>query len=234
MGLRPFDVVLIDGSGRRSVSGSTPSAATVAGLRGLDLLVLAFLPIGTVHPDRPYAARLPRDALLGPVAGTEERHVNLRSREASAVLLAEVDRLAAAGFDGICAGGLEAVHALPGGPPAAIRLLNAVAAHPGDLLLVLWNGIDFARTSIDALVQERVFLPAEAHTPRERRTLVRRLRRFRATGQAVFDVEYAPPRSRAAREAVRQALAEGFRPAVTVTSLDRPPHALAPLPGEEG
>ena len=192
--------------------------------------MLAFLSIGTLHPDRPYATEISRGSLLGPVRGrTRERHLDWRTPDARRALLTEVDRLAAIGFDGICVGGLQAVHALFGGWVAALRLINPVAAHPAGLLVVAWNGLDVAQAPLDAIVQEDVFLDSE---PPKRRDLVARLHRFRDGDGPVLVVEYSPPGSRAAAEAVRQACAEGFRPAITVLSLDRPPHAYAPQPGE--
>lgn len=222
---------MVDGSGYRSVSGSIPTAATVARLRrGGRVCMLAFLSIGTLHPDRPYAGGISTGSLLGPVRGrTAERHVDFRALDARRALLTEVDRLAGIGFDGICVGGLEAVHTLFGGKVAAMRLVNAIAAHPAGLLVVAWNGLDVAKASLDAIVQENVFLGGE---PRRRRDLVARLHGLRDGGLLVFVAEYSPPGSRASAEALRQACAEGFRPAITVQSLDRLPHAYAPHPGE--
>jgi Glycoside-hydrolase family GH114 len=198
--------------------------------RGGRVCVLAFLAIGTLHPDRPYATEISSGSLLGPVRGsTRERHLDWRASDARHALLTEVDRLAAIGFDGICVGGLQAVHTPFGGGIAARRLINTFAAHPAGLLVVAWNGLDVAKASLDAIVQENVFLGGE---PRRRRDLIARLHRFRDGDGPVLVAEYSPPGSRATAEAVRQASAEGFRSAITVESLDRPPHAYAPRPGE--
>lgn len=228
--LEPFEIAVLDGSGYGSVRGSTPTAAAVARVsRGGRVCLLAFLSIGTLHPDRPYAAEISKGSLLGPVRGrTGERHLDFRALDARRALLMEVDRLAAIGFDGICVGGLGAIHALFGGKVAAMRLINTIAAHPAGLLVVAWNGLEVAKASLDAIVQENVLLGGE---PRRRRDLVARLHHVRA-GRPVFVAEHSPPGSRAAEEAVRQACAEGFRPAITVQSLDRLPHAYAPRPGE--
>jgi endo-alpha-1,4-polygalactosaminidase (GH114 family) len=229
--LAPFEIAVVDGSGYRGVRGSIPTAAAVARAgRGGRVCMLAFLSIGTLHPDRPYAAGISTGSRLGPVRGrTRERHMDLRAADVRRALLEEVDRIAAVGFDGVCVGGLEAVHALSGGRVAAIRLINAIARNPAELRVVAWNGLDVARASLDAIAQENVFLHSE---PLRRRALVGRLRRFVRDDGPVLVAEYAPPGSRASAEAVRQARAEGFRPAVTVRSLDRLPHAYAPRPGE--
>jgi cysteinyl-tRNA synthetase, unknown class len=230
-----FDLAVIDGVGSRD-PGSRPSRTLLATLRE-HALVLSYLSVGTVEDWRPYAASVPQDWTLGPVPDWPgERYADVRAPGWRELMVAQARQLAAAGFDGLYLDNLDVAEEHPALAAALVELVAALRAAAPELLLVAQNGLAVAdQLAIDAIAHEDVFARWEdGYRPsprRERQRLVAHLRRLAARRLPVLTLDYAQPGSALAADAVRRALAEGFRPAVSVLALDRLPHATADLRG---
>ena len=230
-GIGEFELAVIDGLGSRD-AGSRPSR-TLVGTLSERTLLLAYLSVGSVEEWRPHAAQVPCAWSLGPVPDRPDEHyVDVRERGWRTLLTVQARQLADAGFDGLLLGRLDIAEAHPEVAAAVVGAVGALRAAVPQLLLVAHNGLAVAeRLAIDAIAQEDVFARWDGEHRRRSRTMtariVARLRRLRRRGLPVFTLDYAQPGSRLAAEAVRRSVAEGFRPAVSVATLDRLPHATA-------
>jgi uncharacterized protein (TIGR01370 family) len=236
LGIGSFELAVIDGLGSRD-AGSRPSRTLVATLSERTLL-LAYVSVGSVEEWRPHAVQVPSEWALGPVPDRPDEHyVDVRERGWRALLAAQARQLADAGFDGLFLGRLDVAEAHPELIDAVVGAVAALRAAVPQLLLVAHNGLAVAdRLAIDAIAHEDVFARWDGGYRRPPRTvterIVGRLRRLRRRGLAIFTLDYAQPGSRLAVEAVQRAVAEGFRPAVSVATLDRLPHATADIRDE--
>jgi uncharacterized protein (TIGR01370 family) len=231
VGIGDYELAVIDGLGSRD-AGSRPSRTLVATLSERTLL-LAYLSVGSVEEWRPHTAQVPREWSLGPVPDRPgEHYVDVRERGWRALLTVQARQLADAGFDGLFLGRLDVADVHPEVVDAVVGAVGALRAAVPQLLLVAHNGLAVAdRLAVDAIAQEDVFARWDGSYRRPSRTMTERilarLRCLRRRGLPVFTLDYAQPGSCLAAETVRRAVAEGFRPAVSVATLDRLPHATA-------
>lgn len=229
--LSGYELVVVDGVG--DADGGRPSAVELVALRR-HALVLAYLSVGTVEAWRPYAREVPPAWQLDPVEGWEgERYADVSAAGWRALMARTAAALARDGYDGLYLDNLDLAEDRPALAAPLAELVAGVRAAAPELLLVAQNGLAVADAlPIDGIAHEDVFWRWDGgyrRSPaRETAALVRGLRRLAGRGLPVFTLDYAPPGSDGAAEAARRSLAEGFRPAVSVLELDRPPHLPAP------
>ena len=250
----PHDLLVIDAS-----DGDAPfTAAQIEPLKtrpdGRRRRVIAYLSIGEAESYRPYFqaawATKPPPFLA---AGNKEWHGNFKVRywQAAwkAIVLASVDELIAAGFDGAYLDVIDAFEYFgPGGeaperPSAATdmaELVIAIAQHarttrarPG-FAIVPQNGAtlidavpaELARRYLDAIdgigAEDTFYFGArpENNPLAIQRETVAALRRFVAAGKIVLAVDYVTSPARA-KNFVKLARKEGFVPYVGRRALDR-------------
>jgi len=230
--LRGYELIVVDGVGAAD-GGGAPAPGALAALRR-HALVLAYLSVGTVEAWRPYAREVPAAWQLDPVEGWPgERYADVRAEGWRALMARTAAALARAGYDGLYLDNLDLAEDRPPLAAPLAALVAGLRAAAPELLLVGQNGLAVAdRLPLDGIAHEDVFWRWDEGYRRspaaETAGLVRRLRRLAERGLPVFTLDYAPPGSDGAAEAVRRARAEGFRPAVSVLALDRPPHLPAP------
>ncbi len=231
--LGDFDLVVVDGVRQRDGSVDA-SARDVRALHKRGALVLAYLSVGTVEDWRHYAPRVSDRWKLGQVPGWKgEQYVDVRSRGWQEMMVREAGALAAVGFDGLYLDNLDVAEVAPATRRGVIALVRKLRAAVPPLLLVGQNGLVVAdRLPIDAIAHEDVWWgwTDSGYTrtpPEETASRLRKLRRLRARGVPVLTLDYAPRGSPSAREVLTRSLREGFRPAVSVPALDRPPHGVA-------
>jgi cysteinyl-tRNA synthetase len=233
--LRGFELVVLDGVGDRE-PGSAPTPALIAALRQ-HAVVLGYLSVGTLEGWRPYASRAPVAWTLEALDDwPDEAYVDVRHDGWQQLMAEQAVALQAAGFDGLYLDNLDVVEDHPALADAMAALVRGLRAAAPRLLIVGQNGLFIAdRLPLDAIAHEDVFWrwdedrQSYRRSPaRETRALVDGLRQLRAAGLPVFTLDYAPPGSEGAQEALERSLAEGFRPAVSVLELDRVPHLAAP------
>lgn len=230
--LHDYQLVVVDGIGDRRPA-SRPSAVVLHALRR-HALVLSYLSVGTVEEWRPYADRVPDEWTLGAVEDWEgERYADVRQHGWRELMTEAAAGLADAGYDGLYLDNLDVAEDHPALAGALVELVVALRAAAPALVIVAQNGLAVAdRLPIDAIAHEDVFWRWEDGYRRspsqETAALLRGLQRLSERGLPVFTLDYAEPGSAAAAEAAQRSLAEGFRPAVSVLELDRPPHVAAP------
>lgn len=229
--IRRFDLAVVDGVHQRD--GSVDAAPSdVRALQKRGTLVLSYLSVGTVEAWRHYAPKVPAAWTLSDVDGwPNERFVDARRRGWQRIMLAEVRRLASAGFDGVYLDNLDVAEEFPATKAGVVNLVAKMRAAAPALLLIGQNGLAVAaHLPIDAIAHEDVFSRWDngyrLSTADETAALIPPLRRLRARGLPVFTLDYAEPGSRGARVALARSLAEGFHPAVSVLALNREPHAV--------
>lgn len=228
--IRGFDLAVVDGVRQRD--GSVDAAPSdVRALRKRGTLVVSYLSVGTVEAWRHYAPSVPAAWTLSDVDGwPNERFVDARHRGWQRIMVAEVRRLASAGFDGVYLDNLDVAEQFPETKAAVVKLVAKMRAAAPALLFIAQNGLAVAaRLPIDAIAHEDVFWRWDdgyrPSTAEETAAILPPLRRLRARGLPVFTLDYAEPGSRGARVALARSLAEGFHPAVSVLALNRVPHA---------
>lgn len=230
--LAGYDVAVVDAVPDREGHADT-SAEDVAVLRAGGTLTLAYLSVGTLERWRHYARRVPAAWTLAPVPAWEgERYVDAGRPGWRAILRHEARRLARAGFDGLLLDNLDVAAAYPRTRPGVVRAVRELRRTAPELVLVAQNGLGIASAvPIDALVHEDVFSRWERGYRATRRAETTRLlgglRPLRDRGLPIFTLDYTAPGAPSAGRIVRRSLREGFRPAVSVLRLDRPPHAGA-------
>lgn len=228
--LAGYDMVVVDAVPDREGRADT-SREDVAELRSRGTLVLAYLSVGTVERWRHYAGRVPAAWTLGTVAAWEgERYVDPGRPGWRTILRDEARRLAHEGFDGLLLDNLDVTEGFPRARPGVVRAVRELRRAAPGLVLVAQNGLSVIDSvPIDAIVHEDVFSRAErgyrATRPAETARLLGALRALRDRGLPVFTLDYTEPGAPEARRIVRRSRREGFRPAVSVLHLDRPPHA---------
>ena len=227
-----FDMVVVDGVPSRD--GADVTAEDVARLHDAEVLVLGYLSVGTVEDWRHYAPQVSRKWTLGPVDDWPgEQYADARKAGWRDLMVSEARALAAAGFDGLYLDNLDVAEVHPDTADAVVHLVQALHGAVPELLLVAQNGLTVAeRLPIDAIGHEDVFWRWDdgyrPSTSKETRRIVAGLRRLHARGLPVFTLDYTEPGAPGAADALRRSLSEGFRPAVSVLSLDHPPHATGP------
>lgn len=230
--IRGYELAVVDGVPRAD-GASDVSPEQVSGLQQGGTLVASYLSVGTVEGWRAYAKEVSAAWTLGPVENwPEERYVDVRQIGWQKIMVREARSLAASGFDGLYLDNLDIAEEFPKTRAALVQLVTELRAVEPDLLLVAQNGLSVAeRLPIDAIAHEDTFWRWDsgryrASTPRETATILRGLRHLRDRGLPVFTLDYTEPGSTAAQDVIARALAEGFRPAVSVLDLNRPPHAV--------
>ena len=227
--LEGFDLAVVDAVADADGSSDT-SEGDVAALHDADVLVLAYLSVGTVENWRHYASAVPTEWTLGPVEGWDgERYVDARESGWRGLMVAEARTLAAAGFDGLYLDNLDVGELFPETQEGLVDLVTELRTAAPDVLLVAQNGLAVAeRLPIDGIAHEDVYWRWDdgyrASTPEETAEIVSGLRLLQAGGLPVFTVDYAEPNSEGANDALVRALGEGFHPVVTTLELDRLPH----------
>jgi cysteinyl-tRNA synthetase len=230
--LSDYELIVIDGVGEDD-RDARRVAATLARLRA-HALVLSYLSLGTVEDWRPYAAKVPRAWMLGPVDDWPgEQYADVRQQGWQRLMVEQAVALAAEGFDGLYLDNLDVAEDHPALADALVELVFALRAAAPDLLLVAQNGLAVdSRLPVDAVAHEDVFWRwedgYEPSPPRETAELVAGLQRLRTRGLPIFTLDYAAPGSAGAADAAQRSLDCGFHPAVSVLELDRPPHLAEP------
>jgi uncharacterized protein (TIGR01370 family) len=230
--IRGYELAVVDGV-READGASDISAEQVSALQQGGTLVVSYLSVGTVESWRAYATEVSASWTIGPVENwPEERYVDVRESGWQKIMVREARSLAASGFDGLYLDNLDIAEEFPETREAVIELVTKLRAAVPDVLLVAQNGLSVAeRLPIDAIAHEDTYWRWDsggyrASTPRETSTILRGLRRLRDRGLPVFTLDYTEPGSTAALDVIARSLAEGFRPAVSVLDLNRPPHAV--------
>lgn len=229
--IQGFELAVVDGVAQRN--GSVDAAPReVRSLRKRGMLVVSYLSVGTVEGWRHYAPMVPASWTLADVEGwPNERFVDVRQRGWQRIMVAEIQVLASAGFDGVYLDNLDVAEQFPETKAAVVELVTKMRAAAPALLLIGQNGLVVAsRLPIDAVAHEDVFSRWDdgyrPSTTEETAAILPSLRRLRARGLPVFTLDYARPGSRDAQVALARSLAEGFHPAVSVLALNRVPHAV--------
>jgi uncharacterized protein (TIGR01370 family) len=229
--LHSYDLVVVDGIGDQH--GPSMSATELAPLHASGALVLSYLSVGTVEAWRPYAGQVPSSWTLGKLEEwPDERYVDARERGWQQIMETQARDLERRGFDGLYLDNLDVAEDFPATREGLVQLVERLRDAVADILLIAQNGLGIVdELPVDAIAHEDVFGRWDggyrASTPDETAAILGGLRRMHARGLPVLTLDYAPPRSPTAGNAVARSRAEGFLPAVSVLELDRPPHAPA-------
>ncbi|GBD45474.1 hypothetical protein HRbin41_00281 [bacterium HR41] len=223
--LAAYDLVVVDGE-------DTPARA-LRYLRRRGALVLGYLSVGTVEPDRFWTKRARRYA-LAPVPGWPERYADVaRSGYRKLLVGAVAPRLLARGFDGLFLDNVDVVESYPRLARPMRQLVADIArlVRRRGKLLAAQNADDFTRRYLlrwlDAWNREdvswrydferRAYAPTAAS---EHARALATVRRLRANGLVVTVTDYPPPGdSSAAQTAVQAACSAGALPWISDIAL---------------
>jgi uncharacterized protein (TIGR01370 family) len=213
------------------VQPDTLTPSEVADLHADGTLVVAYLSVGEVEPDRPWFkdGRVDQTWLLGKNEDWGSYFVDARQTGWQKLTAALAGEFIAKGYDGVFLDTVDTASAFPDTKPGMVALIHNLRQTYSDVLLVQNRGFDVVNETapdIDAVMFEDLSTTYDFQKNTYVETEVSAEAEFMAdvkqrTGLMILALDYAPPDAPdIAHRAVGIARQYGFIPSVSVINLD--------------